>query len=83
MEEKKELTPEELQQSEQLKQYLQAYKKAHTPWRRVDIKRADANMLGEEAPLYKKLGRNDKCGCSSGKKLKNCCGSETRYYLAK
>ena len=27
-----------------------------------------------------KTTRNDKCQCGSGKKQKNCCGSDTRFY---
>ena len=28
-----------------------------------------------EAKSEKKVGRNDKCPCGSGKKYKHCCGS--------
>ena len=28
----------------------------------------------------KKIGRNEPCPCGSGKKAKNCCGTETQYY---
>ena len=28
----------------------------------------------------RKQNRNDKCACGSGKKSKNCCGSDTKYY---
>ena len=28
----------------------------------------------------RKQNRNDKCSCGSGKKSKNCCGSDPRYY---
>ena len=28
---------------------------------------------------YKKIGRNDKCPCGSGKKYKNCCLSSGKY----
>ena len=27
--------------------------------------------------------RNAKCRCGSGKKSKNCCGTETRYFSTK
>ena len=27
--------------------------------------------------------RNSKCICGSGKKAKNCCGVETKYYTTK
>lgn len=27
-----------------------------------------------------KVGRNQLCPCGSGKKAKNCCGCETKYY---
>lgn len=34
-----------------------------------------------KSPLMsRKLHRNAKCVCGSGKKQKQCCGSETRYY---
>lgn len=33
--------------------------------------------------LAKKIGRNDKCQCKSGKKAKNCCGIESEYYHSK
>lgn len=28
---------------------------------------------------YKKIGRNDKCPCGSGKKYKNCCMNTNEY----
>lgn len=28
-----------------------------------------------------KIGRNDPCQCGSRKKAKNCCGTETRYFV--
>lgn len=31
----------------------------------------------------KKIGRNEKCGCGSGKKAKNCHGTETEYFNRK
>lgn len=30
-----------------------------------------------------KIGRNSLCKCGSGKKAKNCCGVETKYYSKK
>jgi len=33
--------------------------------------------------ISNKQGRNDKCRCGSGKKAKNCCGTETKYYHKK
>lgn len=30
-----------------------------------------------------KTGRNELCRCKSGKKAKNCCGTETQYYTLK
>ena len=34
---------------------------------------------------YKKIGRNDKCPCGSGKKYKNCCLESGKYekYIVK
>lgn len=29
------------------------------------------------------IGRNELCPCKSGKKVKNCCKLETRYYTKK
>lgn len=28
----------------------------------------------------KKIGRNQKCECGSGKKAKHCCGTTTEYF---
>lgn len=28
--------------------------------------------------VYKKIGRNEKCPCASGKKFKHCCIKKTR-----
>jgi uncharacterized protein YecA (UPF0149 family) len=30
--------------------------------------------------IAKKIGRNDLCPCKSGKKAKDCCGTETKYF---
>jgi hypothetical protein len=30
--------------------------------------------------IAEKVGRNEPCPCGSGKKAKNCCGTETKYY---
>lgn len=30
-----------------------------------------------------KFNRNDPCRCGSGKKQKNCCGDETKFYYSK
>lgn len=39
-------------------------------------------MSSNGAPIRsEKVGRNDPCPCGSGKKAKNCCGAETRYYV--
>ena len=36
---------------------------------------------GNGTPLLaEKVGRNEPCPCGSGKKAKNCCGTETKYY---
>ena len=36
------------------------------------------------APIHtKKIGRNDPCPCGSGKKAKNCCGTDSKYYYLK
>lgn len=81
IQEVKELTDEQKEQSRQLKAYIENYKKAHTPWRRVDVKISDMKKLRDNAPVYKKIGRNERCTCGSGCKVKNCCGVQTRYYL--
>lgn len=81
IQEVKELTDEQKEQSRQLKAYIESYKKAHTPWRRVDVKLSDMKNLGDNAPVYRKVGRNEQCTCGSNKKVKNCCGVQTRYYL--
>lgn len=36
-----------------------------------------------ECIVSKKINRNDKCQCGSGKKAKRCCGAETTYYNKK
>ena len=33
--------------------------------------------------IAKKVSRNAKCECGSGKKQKHCCGDETKYYTPK
>lgn len=33
--------------------------------------------------LAKKVLRNDRCGCGSGKKAKKCCGCDTKYFDSK
>ena len=43
--------------------------------------RAPANVMRwiaaqDRSAAFEKAGRNDPCPCSSGKKFKNCCGSE-------
>lgn len=75
------LTEQQAFQSEQIKAYIENYRKGHTPWRRVDVKLSDMKNLGDNAPVYRKIGRNEKCTCGSNKKVKNCCGVQTRYYL--
>ena len=44
-------------------------------------KRMVSIIKGNGLPfIAKKTGRNEKCACGSGKKSKNCCGNETKYY---
>jgi hypothetical protein len=33
--------------------------------------------------IARKFNRNDPCSCGSGKKCKNCCGTETKYFQKK
>jgi uncharacterized protein YecA (UPF0149 family) len=33
--------------------------------------------------IARKFNRNELCPCKSGKKRKNCCGVETKYYQKK
>lgn len=41
-------------------------------------------IVGDGAPMVAdKVGRNEPCPCGSGKKAKNCCGTETKYYSTK
>lgn len=41
-------------------------------------------LSNEGKPLYaKKYPRNIQCWCGSGKKCKNCCGNETKYFHPK
>lgn len=41
-------------------------------------------ILEQENPIYKNVGRNDKCPCGSGKKYKKCClgtkGTVTKHH---
>jgi len=39
----------------------------------INARLAAKRALQEEYVKFKKLGRNDKCACDSGKKYKNCC----------
>lgn len=41
-------------------------------------------ISGDGSPIVTRTPeRNLKCRCGSGKKTKNCCGTETRYYSTK
>jgi uncharacterized protein YchJ len=41
-------------------------------------------IKGDGKPFHaQKIGRNDPCPCKSGKKVKNCCKLETKYYTKK
>ncbi len=35
------------------------------------------------AICVQKIGRNDKCPCGSGLKVKNCCGKTKEYFYRK
>ena len=35
----------------------------------------EAEQIKQPSETSKKIGRNDKCPCGSGKKYKHCCGS--------
>lgn len=50
-------------QMKRLETLAQAWKKAHT----------------QKIREHKKVGRNDKCPCGSGKKYKNCCLKSGKY----
>lgn len=50
-------------QMKKLQVLAQRYKDAHT----------------QKVREYKKIGRNDKCPCKSGKKYKNCCLNSGKY----
>jgi hypothetical protein len=44
----------------------------------------DSVICGNGTPIRaKKVGRNEPCPCGSGKKSKNCCGTETKYFVKK
>jgi hypothetical protein len=50
----------------------------------VRITRKTKIIYGNGAPFEaRKVGRNDPCPCKSGKKAKNCCGTETDYHYSK
>lgn len=50
----------------------------------VRISRKTKIIFGNGAPFEaRKVGRNDPCPCGSGKKAKNCCGTETQYHYSK
>lgn len=41
-------------------------------------------VVGDGHPIVtSKPNRNAKCRCGSGKKQKNCCGDETKFYSTK
>ena len=40
------------------------------------------NIKGEKL-IAVKPNRNAPCKCKSGKKTKNCCGADTKYYSTK
>lgn len=47
-------------------------------------KRMVSMVSGNGSPMIsQKQDRNAKCYCKSGKKAKNCCGCETKYYHSK
>lgn len=47
-------------------------------------KRLVSIIRGDGTPIIaKKINRNEKCKCGSGKKAKKCCGVETRYFSTK
>lgn len=44
-------------------------------------KRLASIYKGNGSPIVaKKIGRNEKCKCGSGKKAKSCCGTQTGYF---
>lgn len=54
-----------------LEKFLTVVKKPFEKW----------NVVTEEIPLYKNIGRNEKCSCGSGKKYKKCCIKETKKHI--
>lgn len=41
-------------------------------------------IKGDGHPIVaRQQDRNSKCRCGSGKKVKNCCGSHTKYFSTK
>jgi len=47
----------------------------------ADGKRMVDFLPGNGTPtIARKIGRNDLCPCKSGKKVKNCCKLETKFY---
>lgn len=46
-----------------------------TAAQRAQAAAAKNPQAGEQAPVQKRIGRNDPCPCGSGKKYKKCCGA--------
>lgn len=45
-------------------------------------KRTVTIFKGNGSPMIaEKVSRNSTCKCGSGKKQKNCCGTETKYLI--
>jgi len=48
----------------------------------VKVQRTVEFLKGDGRPFHsKKIGRNEPCKCGSGVKSKNCCGTETKYFI--
>lgn len=46
------------------------------------VKLIHCKEVGEHL-VAKATGRNARCRCGSGKKAKQCCGADTKYYSIK
>jgi uncharacterized protein YecA (UPF0149 family) len=57
---------------------------AKTRLKKESKKRTVTLINGDGNPFKaQKINRNELCPCKSGKKVKNCCKFETRYYTTK
>ncbi len=59
------------------KEFIDAVSAFNPPWQEINPENLSDGMRQElKTTGFSKLGRNDPCGCGSGKKFKKCCLSK-------